>query len=99
MKDAYFDFSWYEVAKRAVATPDSTSHAGMVNRYPGQFIFGAHQVAPATQEKYLKVYNQYGPLWKLLTREAGDKVRTENYARIFGRLAAECGAPEAADVR
>ena len=84
LKNVYFDISWDEVAKYIVATPESTKNAAdVVNRYPDRFIFGTDEVAPATQEKYLKVYNQYEPLWKLLSPEASEKVRKGNYERIF----------------
>lgn len=80
----YFDISWDEVAKYIVATPESTKNAAaVVNRYPDRFLFGTDEVAPPNQEKYLRVYNQYEPFWKLLTREASEKVRKRNYERIF----------------
>ena len=79
----YFDISWDEVAKYIVATPESTKNAAaLVNRHPDRF-FGTDEVAPANQEKYLKVYNQYEPFWKLLSPEASEKVRKANYERIF----------------
>jgi len=34
---------------------------------------------PPDQETYLRVYQQYGPLWKLLTNDASEKVRKGNY--------------------
>src|SRR6185295_3876841 len=84
LKNVHFDISWDEVAKYIVATPESTRNAAdIVNRYPDRFLFGTDEVAPATQEKYLKVFNQYEPFWKLLTPEASEKVRKGNYARIF----------------
>jgi len=51
--------------------------------YPDRFLFGTDEVAPPDQEKYLKVYNQYGPLWSMLDQEASEKVRKGNYQRIF----------------
>ena len=57
--------------------------ADLINRYPDRFLFGTDEVAPATQEKYLKVYYQYGPLWDLLSNDAVQKVRKGNYERIF----------------
>ncbi len=84
LKNVYFDISWDEVAKYVVATPESTKHAAdIINRHPERFLFGTDEVAPQTQENYLKVYNQYEPLWKLLTPEASEKVRKGNYQRIF----------------
>ena len=84
-----FDISWSEVAKYAVATPESTkSVADLIKRYPDRFIFGTDEVAPANQEAYMRVYNQYAPLWALLDKETSEKVRRKNYERIFdaGRL-------------
>jgi hypothetical protein len=84
LSHVYFDISWDEVAKYVVATPESTKNAAeMINRYPDRFLFGTDEVAPPNQDKYLKVYYQYEPLWKLLTREASEKVRKGNYERIF----------------
>ncbi len=79
-----FDISWSEVAKYVVATPASTQAvADLINRYPDRFLFGTDEVAPPDQETYLRVYQQYGPLWKLLSKEASEKVRKGNYERIF----------------
>jgi hypothetical protein len=84
LRNINFDISWDEVAKYIVATPESTRNAAeIVNRYPDRFLFGTDEVAPATQENYLRVYNQYEPFWKLLTKEASEKVRKGNYERIF----------------
>jgi hypothetical protein len=80
----YFDISWDEVAKYLVSTPESTKIAAdLINRYSDRFLFGTDTVAPANQEKYLMVFEQYGPLWKLLTAEASEKVRKGNYERLF----------------
>ena len=80
----YFDISWNEVAKYIVATPESARIAAdLINRYPDRFLFGTDEVAPLNQETYLRVYYQYGPLWKLLDRDASEKVRKGNYERIF----------------
>jgi predicted TIM-barrel fold metal-dependent hydrolase len=79
-----FDISWSEVAKYVVATPASTQAvADILNRYPDRFLFGTDEVAPSDQEQYLRVYQQYGPLWKLLSKDASEKVRKGNYERIF----------------
>ena len=80
----YFDISWDEVAKYLVATPESTKIAAdLINHYPDRFLFGTDEVAPNSQEKYLRFYKQYGPLWALLSKNASEKVRTGNYERIF----------------
>ena len=80
----YFDISWDEVAKYVVASPEATRiTADVINRYPDRFLFGTDEVAPQDQQKYLKVYYQYAPLWQLLNKEASVKVRMGNYQRIF----------------
>jgi len=82
----YFDISWDEVAKYLVSTPESTrTAADLINRYPDRFLFGTDEVAPPNQEKYLKVYEQYRPLWALLSGEASQKVRKGNYERLFDK--------------
>ena len=43
-----FDISWDEVAKYAVASPESIARvAAMLNKYPDRFLFGTDTVAPA----------------------------------------------------
>jgi predicted TIM-barrel fold metal-dependent hydrolase len=80
----YFDISWDEVAKYLVSSPEATKVAAdLINRYPDRFLFGTDDVAPKDQAAYLKVYMLYDPLWKLLTREASEKVRKRNYERLF----------------
>jgi hypothetical protein len=80
----YFDISWSEVAKYAVATPESTKTvADVINRYPDRFLFGTDEVAPRNEEMYLRVYKQYEPLWVALNPATSEKVRKGNYIRIF----------------
>jgi predicted TIM-barrel fold metal-dependent hydrolase len=80
----YFDISWDEVAKYAVATPETTrAVADVINRHPDRFLFGTDEVAPLDQQKYLNIFYQYGPLWNLLDKATSEKVRKGNYARIF----------------
>jgi hypothetical protein len=56
-------------------------------------------VAPGNQEKYLKVFYQYGPLWELLGKEAIRKVRKENYERIFDQARFKVRAWERAHLK
>jgi hypothetical protein len=96
----YFDISWDEVAKYAVATPESTrSVADVISRYPDRFLFGTDEVAPRDQETYLRVYNQYAPLWKLLDRETSEKVRKGNYERVFDEARRKVRAWEGTHVK
>jgi Amidohydrolase len=97
MKNVYFDISWNEVAKYVVASPETTKvTADLINRFPDRFLFGTDEVAPTSQESYLKVFYQYQPLWNLLTPEASEKVRKGNFARLFDAARPKVRAWEAA---
>jgi hypothetical protein len=79
-----FDISWDEVAKYAVASPETIKRvAGMLNKYPDRFLFGTDTVAPAGPAPYFAVFDMWAPVWRLLTPEASLKVRRGNYERIF----------------
>jgi hypothetical protein len=79
-----FDISWDEVAKYAVATPESIERvARMLNHYPDRFLFGTDTVAPAGPDPYFKVFEMWAPVWQRLTPDASLKVRKGNYERIF----------------
>jgi hypothetical protein len=78
------DISWDEVAKYITATPQTVIEtAAVINKYPDRFLFGTDEVAPASQDKYLKVYKMYAPLFAELTPESKQKLLKGNYARIF----------------
>jgi hypothetical protein len=99
LSHVYFDISWDEVAKYLVGTPEATRvTADVLNRYPDRFLFGTDEVAPPDQAKYVKVYEQYDPLWKSLTPEASEKVRKKNYERIFDAARKKVRAWEKANV-
>jgi predicted TIM-barrel fold metal-dependent hydrolase len=79
-----FDISWDEVAKYAVASPESIARVTtMLNRHPDRFLFGTDTVAPAGPAPYYAVYDMWAPVWKGLTPDASMKVRKGNYERIF----------------
>jgi Amidohydrolase len=83
-RHVYVDVSWDEVAKYFVASPEATKGlADLMQRYPDRFLFGSDSAAPSDQSKYLKVFNQYEPLWKSLDAETSRKVRLQNYEHIF----------------
>jgi len=84
LSHVYFDISWDEVAKYVVASPESVKRtAEVINKFPDRFLFGTDEVAPTEQQKYLKVYNMYGPLFELLTPDAREKLLKGNYNRLF----------------
>ncbi len=94
-----FDISWDEVAKYVTSSPDAVDKvAALLNRYPDRFLFGTDEVAPPSQESYLKVYRQYAPLWEELTPETAAKVKAGNYARLFDSAAQKVRAWERENV-
>jgi len=96
----YFDISWDEVTKYIVATPESTRIAAdLINRYPDRFLFGTDEVAPQDQQKYLKVFDQYAPLLQVLSKEASEKLRKDNYERLFDQARRRVRAWEAANLK
>jgi hypothetical protein len=95
-----FDISWDEVAKYAVATPESIARvAAMLNKYPDRFLFGTDTVAPPGAAPYYAVFEMWAPVWRLLTAEASLKVRKGNYERIFDEGRRRVRAWEAANVK
>ncbi len=100
LSHVHFDISWDETAKYLVATPETIQAAAdLINRYPDRFLFGTDEVAPASQEAYLKVYRQYRPLFAKLTPEASEKVRKKNYERLFDDARRQVRAWERAHVK
>jgi predicted TIM-barrel fold metal-dependent hydrolase len=84
LSHVYFDISWDEVAKYAVASPETiTNTAAMLNRYPDRFLFGTDNVAPTEQANQLRVYEMWNPVWSQLTPDVMHKVTIGNYERIF----------------
>jgi len=84
LKNLYLDISWDEMAKYVVASAESAkATADLINKYPDRFLFGTDEVAPTDQQKYLKVYDLYAPLFSALTPEASEKLRKRNYERLF----------------
>lgn len=84
LRHVHFDISWDEVAKYAVATPESIARVtAILNKYPDRILFGTDTVAPKDPESYYAVFELWAPIWRQLTPEASAKVRTGNYERLF----------------
>ena len=99
MKNLYFDISWDEVAKYITSSDTAIARtARLIEKYPDRFLFGTDNVAPATQEKHLKVYHMYAPLWKALKPATSRAVRLGNYERLFDAARAKVRAWEAENV-
>ena len=96
----YYDISWDEVAKYAIANPEVEKRvADMLNSHPDRFLFGTDNVAPQDQATQLRVYHLWDPVWALLTPEASLKIRKGNYERIFDAARARVRAWEKANVK
>lgn len=96
----HFDISWTEVAKYIVSSPQAVEiTAALITRHPDRFLFGTDEVAPPDQASYLKIYDQYAPLWSALPAEVSTKLRIENYERLFNEARRRVRAWEAANVR
>jgi hypothetical protein len=99
LKNLYFDISWDETAKYIVGSDSALARTVRVlERYPDRILFGTDNVAPATQDKHLKVYRMYDPLWKALKPETSRSVRLGNYERLFDAARAKVRAWEAANM-
>ena len=95
-----FDISWDEVAKYAVASPESIERvSNVLNRYPDRFLFGTDTVAPSGPAPYYAVFDIWAPVWKRLTPDASQKIRKGNYERIFDEGRRRVRAWEKANVQ
>ena len=100
LRHVYFDISWDEVAKYAIASPEIEKRTAEVfNSYPDRFLFGTDNVAPADQATQLRVFHLWDPIWAQLTPEASLKIRKGNYERIFDAARAKVRAWEKANVK
>jgi predicted TIM-barrel fold metal-dependent hydrolase len=95
----YVDISWDETAKYLTASPEAIRKvAEWIHRHSDRVLFGTDEVAPSSQEKYLKVYDLYKPLFAALTPEESEKVRKGNYERLFDEARLKVRAWEKANV-
>jgi predicted TIM-barrel fold metal-dependent hydrolase len=100
LKHVYFDISWDEVAKWAIANQGVEKRvAEVLNKYPDRFLFGTDNVAPSDQATQLRVYHLWDPVWAQLTPQASLKIRKGNYERIFDAARVKVRAWEKANVK
>ena len=79
-----FDISWDEVAKYAVASPESIANVSRIlNDTPIASSSAPTRSPPAAPAAYYAVFDLWAPVWSRLTPEASRKVRTGNYERLF----------------
>jgi predicted TIM-barrel fold metal-dependent hydrolase len=100
LNHVYYDISWDEVAKYAIASPESVRRTvDVFNSHPDRFLFGTDNVAPPDQAAQLRVYHLWDPIWAQLTPEASLKIRKGNYERIFDAARIRVRAWEKANVK
>ncbi len=100
LKHVYFDISWDEVAKWAIASPEIEKRvADVFNHHPDRFLFGTDNVAPQDQATQLRVFHLWDPIWAQLTPEASLKIRKGNYERVFDAARVKVRAWEKANVK
>ena len=100
MRHVLFDISWDEVAKYAVSSPEVTALVvTLLERHADRFLFGTDTVAPASPQPYYAVFDLWTPIWKGLTPDASQKIRTGNYERVFDEGRRRVRAWESAHTR
>jgi len=100
LKHVYFDISWDEVAKWAIANEQIERRvADVLNKNPERFLFGTDNVAPVDQAAQLRVFHLWDPIWAQLTPEASLKIRKGNYERIFDTARRKVRAWEKTNVK
>jgi hypothetical protein len=100
LNHVYFDISWDEVAKYAIATPTAIKRvAEIFNAHPDRFLFGTDNVAPETQANQLHVYELWAPIWSLVKPEALTQISKGNYERLFDTARVKVRAWEKANVK
>ena len=99
MAHVYLDISWDEVAKYAVASPESIKRmAAFINRHPDRILFGTDNVAPKDQATQVRVYDMWKPVFSLLTPAARQAVTIGNYERLFDKARVDVRAWEKANL-
>jgi predicted TIM-barrel fold metal-dependent hydrolase len=100
LRHVYFDISWDEVAKYAIANPEVQKRtADALNRHADRFLFGTDNVAPPDQATQLKEFHLWDPVFAQLTPAASLAVRKGNYERLFDAARVRVRAWERANVR
>jgi len=80
----YFDISWDELAKYAVASSEiEEKTAALFNRFPDRFLFGTDVVAATDESSAMRVFQLWEPIFARLTPEASLAIRKSNYERLF----------------
>jgi hypothetical protein len=100
LRNVHIDISWDLAAKFITASPDAIeAMATLIRKHPDRFLFGSDEVAPASIDAPMQVYDIYQPLWKALPPEVSQKVRLGNYQRLFDAARVNVRAWEKANTK
>ena len=95
-----FDISWDEVAKYAVASPESIARVARDAQRLSRPVPVRHRHRRAGgPAPYYAVFDMWAPVWRQLTPDASVKVRKGNYERIFDEGRRRVRAWEKANVQ
>ena len=82
--NVYFDISWDELAKYAVANPDVIARTtALFDRYPDRFLFGTDNVAPPNIDANVRVFRMWDPILAKVRPATKQAILFGNYERIF----------------
>lgn len=82
--NVYFDISWDELAKYAVANPDIIARTvTLFDRYPDRFLFGTDNVAPPNIDANIRVFRMWDPILAKVRPATKQAILFGNYERIF----------------
>jgi len=82
--NVYFDISWDELAKYAIANPDVIARtSALFDKYPDRFLFGTDNVAPSSIDANVRVFHLWDPIFSKVRPETKHAILFGNYERIF----------------
>lgn len=88
--NVYFDISWDELAKYAVANPDVIARTtALFDRYPDRFLFGTDNVAPPNIDANVSVFRMWDPILAKVRPATKQAILFGNYERIFDAARAQ----------
>jgi predicted TIM-barrel fold metal-dependent hydrolase len=100
LRHVYFDISWDEVAKYAVATSETRqATAAIFEKFSNRFLFGTDNVAPPDQAAQLRVFHLWDDVFAKLTPDANLAISRGNYERLFDAARVRVRAWESANVK
>lgn len=96
----YFDISWDELAKYAVATPSIIARTtALFDKYPNRFLFGTDTVAPRSIDAGVADFRIWDPIFASARPATKAAITMGNYERLFDAARASVRKWENSNVR